>query len=177
VFTSSVVGHRTRERKELEKLNAQLLSAFEYTSGVSHAEFLQSESDGKFYLLEVAARVGGAYIANVLEHAAGFNLWREWAKLETATIEHPYRPPKVRKRYAGIALALANTEVPDTSGYTDEEIVFRVKKPRHVGLIFSSPKQKRVDELLSVYTERISKDFLAIQPAKERHDDSAFLGG
>src|SRR4029078_3985675 len=62
VFTSSIVGYRTKERKKLEKLNAQLLSAFEYERGVSHAEFLHSEADGRFYLLEVAARVGGAYI-------------------------------------------------------------------------------------------------------------------
>ena len=177
VFTSTIVGHRTKERRTLEKLNAQLLSAFEYKSGVTHAEFLQSETDGKFYLLEVACRVGGAYIANVLEHAAGFNLWREWAKLETSTPENPYIPPKARKDYAGIALALANVEEPDTSNYTDDEIVYRVKKPRHVGLIFSSPQQKRVDELISAYTERITSDFLAVQPAKERHDDSAFLGG
>jgi biotin carboxylase len=177
VFTSSIVGYRTKERKELEKLNGQLLSAFEYERGVSHAEFLQSESDGKFYLLEVAARVGGAYIANVLEHACNFNLWREWAKLETATAEHPYKLPKIRKDYAGIALALANTDTPDTSHYADQEIVYRVKKPRHIGLIFSSKEQKRVDDLIETYSRRITDDFLAVEPAKERHDDSAFLGG
>jgi biotin carboxylase len=177
VFTSSIVGYRTKERRELEKLNAQLLKAFEYERGVSHAEFLQSEEDGRLYLLEVAARVGGAYIANVLEHACNFNLWREWAKLETATVEHPYKLPKIRRDYAGIALALANAEEPNTSHYTDSEIVYRVKKPRHVGLIFSSRKQNRVDDLINQYTERITKDFLAVEPAKERHDDSAFLGG
>ena len=92
VFTSSVVSYKSKERKQLEKLNQQLLSAFHYDRGVSHAEFLQSD-DGKLYLLEVACRVGGAYIANVLEHACNFNLWREWAKLETATDEKPYQPP------------------------------------------------------------------------------------
>ncbi len=171
VFTSSIVPYRAKERKELEKLNAQLLSAFKYDRGVSHAEFLQSSTDGKFYLLEVACRVGGAYIANVLEHACNFNLWREWAKLETATEENPYKPPKMRKEFAGIALALANQDAPDSSHYTDSEIVYRVTKPKHIGLIFCSPKQKRVDELLGIYTERITTDFLAVAPAKERYDD------
>ena len=171
VFTSSIVPYRSKERKELESLNQKLLSAFKYECGVSHAEFLQSEEDGKFYLLEVASRVGGAYIANVLEHACNFNLWREWAKLETATPESPYKLPKLRKDFAGVALALANVDQPDTSNYKDEEIVYRVAKPRHVGLIFYSQKQKRVDALLANYSERIAQDFLAVAPAKERYDD------
>jgi biotin carboxylase len=171
VFTTSIVPYRSKLRKNLEKLNQELLAAFNYETGVSHAEFLQSDTDGKFYLLEVAARVGGAYIANVLEYASNFNLWREWAKLETATKERPYKLPKLRKEFAGIALALANTEDPDTSNYTDAEIAYRVKKPRHVGLIFHSPNQKRIDELLATYTDRIAQDFLATAPAKERYDD------
>ena len=51
VFTSSIVPYRTKKRKALEKMNADLLAAFEYNRGVSHAEFLQSDADGKFYLL------------------------------------------------------------------------------------------------------------------------------
>ena len=70
-----------------------------------------------------------------------------------------------------MALALANTDTPDTSQYVDEEIVYRVAKPKHVGLIFYSNKEKRVTELLNTYTERISTDFLAVAPAKERFDD------
>jgi biotin carboxylase len=171
VFTTSIVPYKSKERKELEKLNKQLLKGFEYTRGVSHAEFLQSKADGKFYLLEVACRVGGAYIANVLEQACGFNLWREWAKLEIATTEKPYQTPKLRQDFAGVALALSKEDAPDTSHYTDEEIVYRVKKPKHVGLIFFSEKQERVSELLDIYAERITNDFLAVAPAKERYDD------
>jgi Biotin carboxylase len=171
VYTSSTVAYRSKERKELEKLNKELLAAFAYERGVSHAEFLQDKADGKFYLLEVACRVGGAYTANALEYASNFNLWREWAKLETATDEKTYKRPKTRKDFAGVALALANQDVPDTSHYEDKEIVYRVTKPKHVGLIFCSTKQKRVDELLNIYSERITSDFLAVAPAKERYDD------
>jgi len=171
VFSSSIVSYRSKERKELEVLNNALLMAFGYDQGVSHAEFLHSEADGQFYLLEVACRVGGAYIANVLEHACGFNLWREWAKLETATAETPYELPKLRKEFAGITLALANVDHPDTMRYTDEEIVYRVNKPKHVGLIFRSKTQKRIDELILNYTDRITNDFLAVAPVKERYDD------
>ena len=171
VFTSSIVPYKSKERRELERINKKLLKGFGYERGVAHAEFLQSAEDGKFYLLEVAARVGGAYIANVLEHACGFSLWREWAKLETATKENPYQSPKLRKDYAGIALALANQDAPDTSHYADEEIVYRVTKPKHIGLIFYSEKEERLNELLTDYSERITKDFLATAPVKEHYDD------
>ncbi len=171
VFTSSIVPYKSKDRKTLEKLNEQLLTAFEYDRGVTHAEFLQSDATGEFYLIEVACRVGGAYIANVLEHACNFNLWREWAKLEIATDERPYKLPKLRKEFAGITLALANSDEPDTSHYTDEEIVYKVNKSRHVGFIFQSKMEGRIDELLTTYTERITNDFLTIAPVKERHDD------
>lgn len=171
VFTSSIVPYRAKERKALEAMNDKLLSAFNYERGVTHAEFLRSDATGEFYLLEVACRVGGAYIANVLENACNFNLWREWAKLETATDERPYKLPKLRKDFAGITLALANVDEPDTSHFTDPEIVYRVSRAKHVGLIFCSSKQKRVEELLEVYTGRITADFLAIAPVKERYDD------
>lgn len=171
VFTSSTMSYRSSERKQLETLNRALLMAFEYDRGVSHAEFLHCDETGEFYMLEVACRVGGAYIANVLEHACNFNLWREWAKLETSTAEHPYELPKLRKDFAGITLALAKVDEPDTSHYTDDEIVYRINKPKHVGMIFQSTKQKRIEELLELYTERISNDFLAVAPVKERYDD------
>jgi biotin carboxylase len=171
VFTSSIVPYRSKERKRLEAFNGELLNAFKYENGVSHAEFLQGEDDGEFYLLEVACRVGGAYIANVLEHACNFNLWREWAKLETATPERPYKLPKLRKDYSGIALALAKVDNPDTSEYNDESIVYKVKKPKHVGLIFYAKRQKRILELLDDYSARITNDFLAVAPVKERYDD------
>ncbi|REJ77625.1 MAG: ATP-grasp domain-containing protein [Acidobacteria bacterium] len=171
VFTSATIGYGAKDRKQLEKLNKMLLEALDHKNGVAHAEFLKSDEDGKFYLVEVAARVGGAYIANVHEHACGFNLWREWGKIETETKENPYVPQKAKKDFAAIALALAKDEKPDTSAYDDQEIVYRVDKPRHVGLIFCTKTKKRLDELVSTYTQRITDDFLAVAPVKERYDD------
>ncbi|MEZ5343994.1 MAG: ATP-grasp domain-containing protein [Pyrinomonadaceae bacterium] len=171
VFTSSTVEYDSEDRKKLEKINKRLLKAYKHENGVAHAEFLKSTEDGEFYLVEVAARVGGAYIANVHEHANGFNLWREWGKLETATEENPYQKPSLRDNYAGVALALANQEKPDTSHYTDEEIVYRVDKPKHVGLIFRTRTKERIQTLLEDYSAKIVHDFLEIAPVKERYDD------
>ncbi len=171
VFTTSTVPYKSKERKELEKISEKLLKAFNYQKGVTHAEFLHSKADGKFYLLEVACRVGGAYIANVHDHANGFNLWREWAKLEIASKQNPYKLPKIRKEFAGVILSLANTDEPDTSSYNEQEIVYRVKKKKHVGLIIHHKKHERVQELLDVYAERITVDFLEIAPSREHYDD------
>jgi biotin carboxylase len=170
VFTSSTVKYNSKERKDLEKINIKLLSAFEYEKGVTHAEFLRSSVDGELYLLEVACRVGGAYIANVHDYANGFSLWREWAKLELSSKENPYKLPKLRKEYSGVALCLARIEKPDTFSYVDEEIVYRVDKKRHVGLIVHSDKYERVQELLEEYRRRFSEDFLDSAPIKERYD-------
>ncbi|MDH3493213.1 MAG: ATP-grasp domain-containing protein [Acidobacteriota bacterium] len=171
VFTSYTLDYGSEERDELLHLNKKLLKAFHHEKGVAHAEFLKGATDGKFYLVEVACRVGGAYIANVHENANGFNLWREWGKLETETKERPYKAPKLQQDYAGIALALAKDEIPDTSHYADKEIVYRVDKPRHVGLIFKTEGKDRLNELMNTYSRRITEDFLAIAPVKERYDD------
>ncbi|NJM54144.1 MAG: ATPase, partial [Blastocatellia bacterium] len=68
-------------------------------------------------------------------------------------------------------LSLANTDEPDTSAYDDVEIVYRVKKKKHVGLIICAKKYERVQELLDSYAERITHDFLEIAPAREHYDD------
>jgi len=58
-----------------------------------HAEFLKAHADGKFYFIEIAARVGGAYISDVIEAATNINLWREWARIEVGAGKQPYRLP------------------------------------------------------------------------------------
>src|SRR5260370_19775354 len=106
--------------------------------GAPHAEFIKRAADGEFYFLEIASRVGGAYIADVLEAASGINLWREWARLEVQSDAATRPKLKPRKEHAGIILSLARQEYPDTTGYDDPEIVYRVKKKHHAGLIVRS---------------------------------------
>jgi biotin carboxylase len=121
----------------------------------------------QFYFLECAARVGGAYTAETMAASTGLNPWREWAKIELATPEQPYTLPPVRQEYGGIALSLARQKHPCTSRYNDAEIVHRVRKPWHVGLIVRSPDYGRVIELLSRYSQRFSEDFTAVGPPEE----------
>jgi len=71
-------------REKVVVINRQLVKTLKHDRGAAHAEFIKSDADGQFYFLEIAARVGGAYIADVLEAASGLNLWREWARMKVA---------------------------------------------------------------------------------------------
>jgi hypothetical protein len=136
--------------------------------GVTHAEFLKGHADGEFYFIEIAARVGGAYISDVIEAASGVNLWREWAKLEVGAGKVPYQLPPLRQDYAGVIVSLARQERPDTSAYNDPEIIYRVKKYHHAGFIVKSPRAERVQELLDSYALRFRDDFMASQPVPDK---------
>lgn len=166
-YISQTTPHDSAEKKKLLEINRRLIKAMGMQSGATHAEFIKSEADGDFYFLEIASRVGGAYIADVLEAASGINLWREWAKLEVADAKAKPRL-KPRKEHAGIILSLARQEFPDTSAYDDAEIVYRAKKKHHAGLIVRSKSHARVTELLDDYGRRFVDDFIAVLPPLER---------
>ena len=151
----------------LEQLNAQVLGAFGLVRGASHTEFIRAQ-DGRWNFLETSARVGGAFIVDVAEAASGLNLWREWAKVEIAGEDGSYEAHPQRDWCAGIVLSLARQETPDMSAYTDPEIVTRIRKPFHAGLIVASPNADRVTELLEDYTRRFYTDFHASAPPPER---------
>ncbi len=168
IFTTRTVPKTTSAWKPLAAINREVLTTLGLVRGVAHTEFIRSAGDGRWYFLETAARVGGAFIVDVVEASTGINLWREWAKIEIAGEDHPYHLPNARSQYAGLALTLARQESPDTSAYTDPEIVLRVSKKHHAGLIVQSEDPKRIDQLLESYTGRFLQDFYAYAPAPER---------
>ena len=166
-YISRTIAHRSEDEKKLFEINRKLIKAFGLQRGAGHAEFIKSDADGKFYFLEMASRVGGAYIAEVLEAASGLNLWREWARIEVNGTKAARLKPS-RNEYARIVLSLAKQEYPDTNSYDDPEIVYRVKKLHHAGLIVRSQKLERVEELLSQYAGRFAEDFVAVEPPLEK---------
>ena len=133
IFTTRTVAKAASAWKPLMAINREVLSTLGLVRGVAHTEFIRSAEDGRWYFLETSARVGGAYIVDVVEAATGINLWREWAKIEIAGEDRPYHLPNVKDGYAGLALTLARQEQPDTSAYTDPEIVYRVKQEAPCG--------------------------------------------
>ena len=127
VFTTRTVDRASRDWIELTALNARLAPSMGIVRGVTHAEYIRAHADGRFYFLEIAARVGGAFISDLVETATGVNLWREWAKLEVAYLRgQDYVLPSEREDYAGSVLCLAQTADPDTSAFDAPEIVVRL---------------------------------------------------
>jgi biotin carboxylase len=168
VFSSRTLAREDADTKALFEMNWNVIEGLGSVRGVTHAEFLRAHADGKIYFLEIAARVGGAYISDVVEAASGINLWREWARLEVSAGKLAYELPKVRGEYAGVILCLARQEWPDTSGYTDPEIVYRIKKYHHAGLIVRDAEPGRITELLDSFAQRFAGDFLASAPVPEK---------
>jgi biotin carboxylase len=168
VFTTRTLARDSADAVALKEIHVKLIDGLGLVRGVTHAEFLKAHSDNRIYFLEVAARVGGAYISNMVETATGINLWREWAHLEVTAGKMPYQLPQVREDYAGVIVSLARQQEPDTSGYTDPEIVERIKKFHHAGFVLKSPLPERVEELLASYSQRFADDFLAREPVPDR---------
>lgn len=163
VFTTSTLRRRSADERALLAFNQRLLKALGLRRGVSHSEFIKGE-DGSFYFLETSARVGGAHIVDLVEAATGVNLWTEWARLECLAPREPYLLVPPRKHYAGLLLSLARQEWPDLSGYDAAEVVWRLKKRHHAGLIVASPKLERVEALLAEYAASFYRDFFAFEP-------------
>jgi hypothetical protein len=134
-----------------------------------HTELIRAESDGRLVFLETAARVGGAHIADMVEAASGVNLWREWGAIEVARLRgEPYVLPEARPDSAGLLISLARQERPDLAGYDDTEIVWRLDKKHHAGLIAASPDPARIEALIASWMPRFRDDFMATLPAPDR---------
>jgi biotin carboxylase len=167
LFSTRTLRHDSEEAKAMGALARELYAALGFVRGVAHTEFIRARDDGRFYFLETAARAGGAHIVDVVEAATGVNLHAELAKIEIGGGKVPYSPPPHRREYAGIVLSLAREEWPDTSAYDDPEVVMRIRRPYHAGLIVASPDAARVEQLLEGYSRRFLADFAATQPYPE----------
>jgi biotin carboxylase len=168
VFTTRTLPRDSADVHTMKGIHAKLVDGLGLMRGVTHTEFLKAHNDNRFYFLEIAARIGGAYISNVVQAATGIQLWREWAHLEVGAGKEPYQLPQAQQNYAGVIVSLARQQEPDTSAYTDPEIVYRIPKFHHAGFVLKSPSAQRIEELLASYTQRFITDFLATQPVPDK---------
>ncbi len=169
VFSTRALKKDSNDARELEAIHLHLLQALGMVSGVTHSEFIKADADGKFYFLETAARVGGAHIADVVELANGINPWVEWARIEVAALlGRGYRLPPVRPLFAGSVISLARQERPDLSGFDAPEVVRRLEKYHHAGLLLQADSAERIEMLVEQYSQRFLDEFCAFQPPPDK---------
>ena len=181
VFASSTLPPAAEEYDALLAINKQTLAALGMENGVTHAEYIRAEADGQFYFLETAARVGGANLDQLIEAAYGFNPWVEWGRVELARLRgENYAPPASARqpgeRYAGLLASLARQAQPDLSAYDDPEVVWRLDKKQHAGLIVAATEHERVQSLLASYADRFARDFTAVAPPLGSAEEMAQVG-
>ncbi len=169
VFSTQGLDRESSDTLGLVGLHAHVIESLDLVYGVTHTEFIKAQSDGSFYFLETAARVGGAHIAEVVEFASGLNPWIEWARIEVAALFHQvYSLPRVQQLYAGSVICLARQEQPDTSSYNAPEVVQRLDRHHHAGLILRARSAERIEALVQEYADRFLQDFCAIVPPPDK---------
>jgi biotin carboxylase len=169
VFSTRALDRKSSDAVALGKIHNQVIESLGLISGVTHTEFIKAQSDGSFYFLETAARVGGAYIAEVVEFASGINPWVEWARIEVAALLNmEYTLPNLKQLYAGSIICLARQEQPDTGSYNASEVVKRLSKHHHAGLIVRAESPERVEALVQEYSDRFLDEFCAVEPVPDK---------
>jgi biotin carboxylase len=169
VFSTRVLDRDSNDARRLGVVHGQLIEALGLVYGVTHSEFIQSAADGSFYFLETAARVGGAHISDVIELADGINPWVEWARLEVAALlGRGYALPPMQAMYGGSVICLARQEQPDLSGFDAPEVVRRLQKHHHAGLLLQAGSAERVKALVEQYSERFLEEFCAFEPPPDK---------
>jgi biotin carboxylase len=165
VFTTRTVPPKSDLHRNVTAMNKQLVKALGLERGVTHAEFILAQSDGALYFLEIAARVGGAFIDSLVLETCGVDLWREWARQEVAAAAgQPYKVKANKSLQGGLLVCLARQQMPDVSAYNDVEVAWSHAWDYHISMVLASKDSRRIDELLDSYQHRFAEDFLAIAP-------------
>ena len=169
IFNTRTLARDSKSNQALIAANENLMRVLRQVRGVAHTEFIQAEADGRFYFLETAARVGGANIDRLVEAATGIVLWQEAARIDLASVRREaYQLSTPRSDYAGLIICLAHQEQPDLSAYVNPEIVWRLPKKYHAGLLVASEDYGRIEYLLAQYNERFARDFLTSAPPQSK---------
>lgn len=164
VFRTKTLNRYSEEYKDLEEINASVLKKFGLVNGATHSEFIKG-TDGKYYFLETASRVGGAHIPDLVEAATGINIWREWAKLETALLRNEkYEVGKPTGFFAGLIISLVKDKNPDTTPFNCDEVVKFLPMDYHIGIVYKSSDENKVQECLEKAGKTITEEILNVLP-------------
>ena len=129
--------------------------------GVTHAEYIRAHADGRFYFLEIAARVGGAFIADLVRGCNGReSVARVGADRSGGPAGRTVCAAEVHRGIRGQRPVPGKDRGARTpQSFDAPEIVLRMKKHHHAGLIVRSENPERVRELLEKYSTRVRGAF------------------
>ena len=95
----------------------------------------------------------------------GINLWKEWAKLETAILKgEKYEVQETKKFYGGLLVSLAKEEVPDTRPLVCDEVDRFLSKKYHIGIVYKADKPETVISRLNEAADYITREVMQILP-------------
>lgn len=166
VRTTHTLDRGSRDWMELTAINSGLAPSLGMVKGITHARYLRSRADGRYYFLEIAAGVAGVFTAETVEAASGVNLWREWARLEVAGLRgETYVPPAWYEYHAG-SLACPVADEAEMSSFGAREIAARLRNGHSAGLLVRDANPQRVSELLEQFSAELARRIAA--PATTR---------
>ena len=169
IFRSAILEYGSDIESGLKSINGDVLKAFGMQYGAFHSEYIRSQETGDLVFLETSSRVGGAHLAEMVEASSGVDLWSEWANIEISQMaDGAYQLPDTFEKYAGIVVSLIRFKDPDYSSFQDPEIVWKLEKDHHIGLIVQSDDRETILSRLDSYTQRIGDEFHASAPPKDR---------
>ena len=96
VFVSTSLPYHSLEDQALQAINRDD-RRHGYGARRHSCRVICGAEDGQYYFLEIAARVGGAGIDQLVQYATNVNPWVEWARLEVADLRGEEYSPATRR--------------------------------------------------------------------------------
>lgn len=164
IFSSKTLAPTSELALRLSELNREVLEMLGMENGVAHCEYLEA-TDGTLHFLEASSRVAGGQLPLLIESASGVNLWREWAKIESALLLGlEYRPgAETNQRVAALISSYTRGPISFIDRYDAPEIVSRIVTAHQVGLVVADAEYSTVSELAAIYVERLGRDLADIR--------------
>ena len=127
----------------------KLLDGFGLGQGASHTEFMKAHARRAVLLhRDERPRRRGEHGRDGRARHRGEPVVRVGEARRSAAAGG-YDLPPLKERYAGVVMSLARQERPDTSSFTDPEIVHRLDMKNHIGFVVAADTPERVEELLT----------------------------
>jgi len=151
LFTSATVEVGSSIEQDLLRLNTKIVQSMGLKYGVMNTEFIKSHQDGRYYFIKSSGKVGGNYLAELVESSTGLNLWREWAKIEMSEVDEiDYTCPEYVKQPAMVIRVPAKNPSALSNTMQHAAIVWRQVSHNHVTVVI---RCKNHDDLNTVKDE------------------------